>query len=329
MKTAAFLLLCFVLTANFCSGQNLVPNPSFEEYTACPNNGGQIEYALYWTNPLIGAGSSPDYFNTCGITAWNVPNNVYGYEPAHSGVAYAAIVTATNNPNVQAQNNFREYLQVELLDSLTSGMEYCIDFYVSACDSVDYVCNNIGVYFSSVEISDTQILLTPSNLKYLPQFENDVFNSITSRVGWTKVSGKYTAVGSEKYITIGNFRDSTITSSTYTGWTSNPSKYFSLHYIDDVSLVQCDSPSSISLGCLNKSNIKIYPNPVKGPLFIESFAEDLVKIELFDSMGNKILQENYIESTNALLELSGKPNGIYFISISNLSSTIFLKLIKI
>ena len=30
---------------------NLVPNPSFESYTACPTTFGQIEYATKWFSP--------------------------------------------------------------------------------------------------------------------------------------------------------------------------------------------------------------------------------------------------------------------------------------
>lgn len=328
MKTILVIVtLFFTIVAG--NAQNLVPNPSFEEHTSCPNNGGQIDYALYWTNPLIGGGSSPDYLNVCGIPAWNVPSNEYGYEPARSGVAYAAIATATNNPNVQAQNNFREYLQVELLDSLSPGVEYCIDFYVSACDSMNFACNNIGVYFSSVEISDTQILLTPSNLKYTPQVENDTSNYIINRVGWTEVSGKYSALGGEKYIIIGNFRDSTTTTSIYTGWTANPSKYFSVHYIDDVRLIQCDSPYSLPLGHLSNNDVNVYPNPVTGPLFIESLAENILQVQLFDSMGRKIFQKTSVEKTITLVELKDKPNDIYFILISTASSTYFSKIVKI
>jgi hypothetical protein len=203
MKTLfcfVFVIVCVVCNAQ----QNLVPNPSFEEYTTCPNNGGQLEYALYWTNPLIG--TTPDYLNSCGAATYSVPSNALGYEPAHSGVAYTAIVTARYSPFSPEGNNYREYLQVELLDTLKSGIDYCFRFYVSACDSAHYVTNNIGIYFSSIEVHDTCYC----NLNYIPQFENDSTNNI-SKIGWTEISGTYKAVGGEKYIIIGNFRDTSNT----------------------------------------------------------------------------------------------------------------------
>ena len=50
MKTTALLLLCFVFTANFCSGQNLVPNCPFEDTAGCPDGLGYIDYAEGWYN---------------------------------------------------------------------------------------------------------------------------------------------------------------------------------------------------------------------------------------------------------------------------------------
>ncbi len=41
---------------------NLVPNPSFETDSLCPNGGSEIKYASPWYSPT---GGSPDYFRPC------------------------------------------------------------------------------------------------------------------------------------------------------------------------------------------------------------------------------------------------------------------------
>jgi len=325
MKTRIALFACLVLLHFFSMAQNLVPNPSFEEYTQCPTNGGQIDYTLYWTTPLIGGGSSPDYFNPCGAPSWRTPANGYGYEPARTGVAYTAIVTATYNPLNPAQNNVREYLQVQLLDSLTPGVEYCISFYVSAGDSMGWVSNNIGVYFSPTKVSDTCIY--PCGLTYTPQFENDSTNDLSSRVGWTEVSGRYTASGGEKFIVIGNFRDSVTTVATYVDWSNlgNLNRYAN-YYIDDVYLVRCDT-SINAVTDFSSLDMNIYPNPSNGYYLLDS-REQIKKTQVFDSTGRLVLEEDFILQKNASINIRDQPNGIYLISVITLTNTFFFKLLK-
>lgn len=321
-----FTLLFILLWGSFCRAQNLVPNPSFEDHTQCPNNGGQLDYALYWTNPLIGGGSSPDYMNACGIFAWNVPSNVYGYEYARTGVAYAAICTDTHNPDVQAQNNFREYLQVELLDSLRAGSEYCIDFYVSACDSMHYVSNNIGVYFSLTQISDT-VQGYSQVLPFMPQFENDSTNNLNSRIGWTEVTGRYKAQGGEKFILIGNFRDSVTTVATYTGWGLNTSFIHAAYYIDDVSLTLCDTTIDI-INDFSMLDLQVYPNPSNGYFCLETKSNCINKAELFDTRGRLVLYEDFLLQKNISINIRDKPSGIYLLSITTSTNKYFFKIIK-
>ncbi len=146
---------------------NMVPNPSFELYDTCPDFISQLQRATYWTNPLT---STPDYFNLCDTSdIASVPQNRWGYQYAHTGVAYAGIFTAKNLITAPAGNNYREYMQSELIDSMVAGITYCVSFFVSAGDSLDYVADNIGAYFSPTEIHYT---CSPCALPFEPQIEN-------------------------------------------------------------------------------------------------------------------------------------------------------------
>src|SRR5258705_6338420 len=93
-------LIVMFFTCGVCEAQNLVPNGDFEQYSGCPSNYNQIDFALFWFNPCIppygtafGQSGSSDYFNACAsIWQIDVPNNFDGYQPAHSGNGYAGLI---------------------------------------------------------------------------------------------------------------------------------------------------------------------------------------------------------------------------------------------
>lgn len=84
--------ICFFILSNqVIYGQNLVPNPGFEEYEVCPTmlgDGGPLE-AIPWYSTITG---TCDYFNACNNPGpIGVPFNFQGAQLAHGGVAYAGI----------------------------------------------------------------------------------------------------------------------------------------------------------------------------------------------------------------------------------------------
>jgi len=315
------VFICFVVF-NKANGQyNLIPNPSFEVFDTCPNNGGQLYHSINWINPLMN--STPDYLNACNMAFWGVPSNIYGNEWAHTGVAYSAIVTAAHAIN-PLTNNAREYLETELLDTLIQGTDYCIRFYVSAADSMKYVSNNIGVYFSSTLIQDT---CWPCNLQYLPQFENPINNNLNVRNGWTEVAGSYTAVGGEKYIIIGNFRDSNLTTTSATGWTVDPLKFnYALYYIDDVLITPCDSLTGLE-SLLANSCFQIFSNQMGNYYFIKSKIAIMENVEIYDLEGKIIFKKNG-NCEEIAIDLQNQAKGIYIARVFTKKDSFIFKLIK-
>src|SRR6185436_11795118 len=61
---------------------NLVPNPSFETYTTCPNYYGNLSTTGNWYPATLG---SPDYFDTCDVFYVDVPGNFMGHQKAFDG----------------------------------------------------------------------------------------------------------------------------------------------------------------------------------------------------------------------------------------------------
>src|SRR6188768_1056384 len=103
------IALVVFINVNYCSGQNLVPNPSFEIYDTCPSTLSAINLATSWSSFT----QSPDYFNGCSPNI-NVPNNPLGYQPASEGQAYAGALMC--GPIVAL--NAREFFGAQLIEPL-------------------------------------------------------------------------------------------------------------------------------------------------------------------------------------------------------------------
>ena len=118
------ILLIFTVTVN---AQNLVPNPSFENYSFCPNAPSEIYLLDNWTNP---ANTTPDFFNSCYVgppfPGQGVPNNGIGYQPARTGEGYVGMVVHGTGSTV------REYLQVLLPQPLIAGECYYVEMHISS-----------------------------------------------------------------------------------------------------------------------------------------------------------------------------------------------------
>ncbi|MBI3501333.1 MAG: T9SS type A sorting domain-containing protein [Bacteroidetes bacterium] len=316
------LFVFFVLFRFSLIAQNLVPNPSFEQFDTCPYNGGQINYVKYWYNPTPYA--SPDYFNACGTLGYNVPNSYLGYQTAKSGIAYAGIVTYTKNSLFPAGDNYREYISIALNDTLRGGHRYCLSFYVSKADTAQYIANDIGGHFSISP--DTNSTTQNTVLPFIPQVSNPSNNTLSNDTGWTEISGSFIASGGEKYLTIGNFKDSSSTTASYVG---GPSwMYYGYYYIDDITVVLCDSLNGITeTGFIPKINI--YPNISQGLYNVESNFL-LHEISVHNLYGHTVYQKKNISSNKTIIDIESVDAGMYVITVyANNNYSFSEKVIKI
>jgi hypothetical protein len=123
-----FLLPLFVLNHLVqIAAQNLVPNPSFEDTVECPTSVTEIFKAENW----VSFRETPDFYHGCdnninGIVG--VPSNWICYQDAHTGMAYAGMITyeLTGAPPSQ-----REYLAIKLIDATEIGQQYTLTFYTN------------------------------------------------------------------------------------------------------------------------------------------------------------------------------------------------------
>ena len=206
--------------------QNLVPNPGFEQYRACPPYPGQIHLAEPWDSPN---NKTTDFFHRCAGLGSNagVPDNLLGrQEPLH-GDGYIGLrawipVIAGNPP-------YREYASVPLIEPLKSGSTYAVRFWISVAERSSYVSDGLGLFFSRQKPAADSLYFREPDLAY------SVGSWLEDDEIWVPVAGTYLARGGEHYLTIGNFRpdSSTLRRERIL---DQPTIYY---YLDEVSVVPC------------------------------------------------------------------------------------------
>jgi len=297
-----FWIFCLFALLNYGNAQNLVPNPSFENYSSCPNSP-NITLAVPWTNPT---GSSPDYYNECCIASagFSVPTNVAGFHWARTGKGYAGIEI-----RVPSWPNARDYIEVALTDSLIKGEKYCVGFYVSLSNLSQYASNSISACLSNNFISCSTICVLP----FVPQM-SCTSSPISDTLNWVLVSGSFVANGGEKYITIGNFYSDFST----TLITSNPSAVSSdsYYYIDDVYVGSCDTITSPAIkSTLITPNIFTPNNDGQNDVFkIQASNIQTMNCSIYDRWGGRVWElKNPDESWDGHNQ-TGIPcnDGVYF-----------------
>ena len=171
---------------------------------------------MSWQPP---SGSS-DYFNFCATGSVDVPSNASGFQFPRTGNAYAGIAFSWQ----QSLPTGREYIEVGLTSSLITNKKYCGGYYVSRAENFLGACDRIGMYLDA----DSVFYFTGSYSPLIktPQIENAAGNVITDTVNWVLIKGVFVAQGGERFLLLGNFRDSASTITVGPG----PAYY----YIDDV-----------------------------------------------------------------------------------------------
>lgn len=92
----------------------------------------------------------------------------------------------------------------------------------------------------------------------------------------------------------------------------------------DVQVLVVDVCAGISASSFD--NIRIYPNPANGTLFIEMNAAVATSVEVINAMGQVVMNEQSATGT-IKLNMEGNQNGMYFVKITNGTSTRLEKII--
>lgn len=314
----SFLVLSLsVLTTSGVIAQNLVPNPSFEDFSSqfcgimSPNDFNQS--MVNWSTPT---GGSPEvYYTNIANTCFNYqPNSQYsgpigikGSQLPNTGEAMVGIGVYTI-----AGLNQREYIQVELSSPLTVGFSYVLEYYVSLADSVEFATDNIEALLSvgAVSASNNNVLNYTPQISYAGGFLSNVSE-------WMLISDTILAQEAFTHLTIGNFQDDNSTN-----LQANPSAsggvgtYGAYYYLDDIRIEEIRDLSTIDHDI--DQRITLYPNPVNNELVAE-FDGDFssMNFELYNTLGQKLLiSPIFSEMGKVKFDLADLENGMYVLKIT-------------
>ena len=248
------IVLLFLLTCAWASSHaqvNLVLNPSFEQYTQCPEAYQQIRLTKYWDaidTTYHDADSVfyypvcvPAYCNTCSDISLGgyatVPLNQGFYQYPRTGNGLAFDLMFDDTATTADKHDLRRYLQGRLSTQLMADTPYCVSFYVNMAEVSSNAIDHIGAYLddgsidATVDSFDCAFPLTTIP----PQIHSLTIINDTEK--WVKIQGRFYANGTEKFITIGNFATYANTHKLFTGIGAGITFYL----IDDVSVVKGNS----------------------------------------------------------------------------------------
>ena len=208
-RFAVFIPL-FLLLINSKSliAQNIIPNYSFENYSALPNDYGQWYKCNDWDNvngyaAFLWPYASPDYLHTSGGVGVDLPVSTFGTLSPHDGNAIMGFLAY-----YQTTADFREYLSVPFTEPMVAGNTYNISFWISNAESGWYCnggCDRVGIQFSTGEL--TQVDHEP--IGGTPHYE---IPGIFWTDEWQQISFTFVADAAYDRLTLGNFYSDALTS---------------------------------------------------------------------------------------------------------------------
>jgi hypothetical protein len=285
------ILILILALPGFLQAQNLVPNGDFEDTTNCSSFGWYL-LSLPWYSPNM---ATPDYYYgltpTCGFSAF-----------AKSFRLSIAAFRKCLRRWLSLWRHTREYIQCQLSSPLLAGKQYYVGAFFNRANQFDQATDDLGLHLSTIAITDS----SSNHLAVIPQIENIQGNLLYDSLNWIEVSGIYTALGGEAYLTVGNFKDSANTTLVDVDITPFHSAYI---YIDDVFIYEFDSTQSINEFTPIYS---IGPNPVSNYIFIQQSFNHQFIVEIFNRLGQRI----YIDKNALRLDISDFSAGFYLLRIS-------------
>lgn len=293
--------------------QNLVPNPSFEEYIECPNLWNQMERATGWSAYR----GTPDYLNACNEGGMaSVPLNFAGNRYAADGEAYAAIIAL----ELGGPPNWREHLGGELITPLIPDLPVFLSFKViMATDGIQddcrYSVDGVGMRFTMEPYAQNNNFPLP----------NDAAIHLTTApldmTEWTMVSGVYVPDSAYRYIVLGGFFNDDLITPVQFNPNGNIDRAFA--FIDDicVSYDPAECGGVTSLPEHSQMRLRAFPNPFTSDLRVslDGPARSGMEIWLQDLLGRRVWSGR-VQAGQDSFTIDGTrlPEGLYVISGENL-----------
>lgn len=306
--------------------QNLVPNPSFEEFVTCPDATDQISRATGWSSYF----GSADYFNACALALQqtDVPYNSYGFQFASDGQGYAGVMTYIGPGGAPDPDHSKEVFGAVLAEHLIPNVPVYLSLKVSSATNgfqvaPRWACNGIGMRFSMIADYDGNGPHPNAAAIHLDAVPMDTVN-------WILVSGVYVPDSAYGYVMVGNFfSDSLLTPEIVdSGGNTN----WAFMFVDEVcaSFTPEDCGLTTNMSAQNEMPACVYPNPFSTELHIKPYntAHIMESITLSDALGNICWRGALLPGQDELTiqgpNLADGPYAIHFDGASGVKKALIL-----
>jgi gliding motility-associated-like protein len=213
---------------------NLVPNPSFEDFDSCSSTLFPLPGVGFMSDTLVfpcikhwfraELSQTVDLISDCDNRDSNRLSISFRNQAPRTGHAYCGIANYGKSYSKDSQTLliYSEYPETRLITPLIKGHRYLCSFYANLSKWKVYndVTSTFGFFFNYCAITNKNLTISFSD-KYItaidvPFIGPDPFIIAPSAIcidenrflddslGWTKVSGIYTATGNERFLIIGN-----------------------------------------------------------------------------------------------------------------------------
>jgi hypothetical protein len=331
------ILVCSFLVTK---SQNLIGNPSFEEFKgSCPS--------VYQNHLLSFSCDTITQGNTfCVLKDWmlvanysrifckadnssnGIPQNYcakYVYPHTDStciGLFLFELDTLSpNSPNV------RDVVQNKLKDTLIASHHYYFSMWVQLGDSIQWPTydgkmagiSSFDAYFSAIPFSNWSLthLSNFPILNYTPQVQ--INTMVTDTQHWVLLQDTFIAQGGEQYVTITNFKtDAQTKYEVVIDKDSLPP--YAFYFIDDVSLIDLDDTASGINEQVAVGKLQVYPNPASNELICKCANMLINTVEVSNVVGQVCI--SIINYKSEIINVAALPSGIYFLKAKDVKGNV-------
>ena len=106
----------------FIELRSLIPNPSFEEMSCCPDQHYRLDCTSSWIQAY---GVTPDYIHSCG---WTGPEDIKPATPYPDGDGVIGFLNGRVPQNLPIEWNWKEYAGTCLIEPMRAGISYTIEY---------------------------------------------------------------------------------------------------------------------------------------------------------------------------------------------------------
>lgn len=312
LPRALTALAALLLGQGVCHGQNLVPNPSFEDYSICPDSisGVQVANAIGW----MSYSRTPDYLNACQGYSCHlcVPDNTFAWQMPYTGQSYMQVICYYD------QEVYREMIGVQLAEPLVPGQHYYGSLRVNCAGEKPeqgtnvFASNRIGMLFTNYESGLPDGFDEWFEIRnYAQIYANDI---ITDTAAWVLVSGSFLADSAYRFLVIGNHFDNDHTD--IVELVPNKSGH-SAYFVDEVCVSPNPEGCPLATGLIDAraEGIGIWPNPACSMLNVS--VEPSTRSRVVDLLGRLVFEPYGAVSGTWSADVSGWAEGIYILVVEN------------